>query len=231
VSADRTTDGCIVRYGFSERIVHTFAALSYVYLLLSGLAFWMPALYWLTVFLGGGFLARVLHPWIGLVFSVVVVWMLAIWRRDMMTTDADRAWRKAIGTYVRNEDDEVPPAGKFNFGQKQFFWLMVWGGLALLVSGVVLWIPQSMPPEIRPAAVLVHAIATLVTIAGFIVHVYMGLVVVRGGFAAVVRGEVTEEWARQHHALWAAEVTRSRRADRSAPPGSTGMASDAAPRH
>jgi formate dehydrogenase subunit gamma len=230
VSADRTTDGCIVRYGFGERVVHTFAGLSYVYLLLTGLAFWMPALYWLAVLLGGGFLARVLHAWVGLVFSVAVVWMLAIWRRDMMTSDADRAWRKEIGHYVRNEDELVPPAGKFNFGQKQFFWLMVWGGLALLVSGIVLWVPQSMPPAIRPAAVLVHAIASLLTIGGFIVHVYMGLVVVKGGFGAVVRGEVTEEWARQHHALWAAEVTRSRRADGSAPGRSPTMAGDT-PRH
>jgi formate dehydrogenase subunit gamma len=214
VSTDTPDEGCIVRYHFGERVIHTFAGLSYVYLLLTGLAFWMPALYWLTILLGGGFLARVLHPWIGIVFSIAVVWMLAMWRRDMMTTPVDREWRKAIGPYVRNEDQRVPPAGKFNFGQKQFFWIMVWGALALLLSGIVLWIPQSMPPAIRPLAVLVHAIASLATIAGFIVHVYMGLVVVPGGFGAVVRGQVTEEWAWHHHELWAAQVTGSRGASR-----------------
>jgi formate dehydrogenase subunit gamma len=231
VSADRDTTGRrIVRYRFGERVAHMFAALSYVYLLLTGLAFWMPALYWLAIVLGGGFLVRAVHPWIGIVFSVVVAWMFAKWRRDMATTDADRAWRKAIKEYVRNEDHRVPPAGKFNLGQKQLFWLMVWGGLALLASGLVLWVPQSMPPLLRQAAVLVHAVASLATIAGFIVHVYMGLAVVPGGLGAILNGEVTEEWARLHHPLWAAEVTGVRRADLAAPATTSGVTTDAASR-
>jgi formate dehydrogenase subunit gamma len=216
MTAGRTTRaGRIVRYKFGERVAHMAAAFSYVYLVLTGLAFWMPSLFWLAVVLGGGFLARALHPWIGIVFSVVVAWLFVKWRREMATTDADRAWRKAIGHYIRNEDDRVPPAGKFNFGQKQLFWLMVWGGLALLVSGLALWVPDVMPPIVRPWAVLVHGLASLVTIAGFIVHVYMGLAVVPGGLHAIVNGEVTEEWARHHHPLWAAEVSESRGTDRS----------------
>lgn len=199
-------DERLVRYGFGERLAHMIAGLSYVYLLLTGLAFWMPALYWLTVVLGGGFLARAWHPWIGLVFGVAVAWMYAIWRRDMATTDADRAWRKAIRHYIRNEDDRVPPAGRFNFGQKQLFWVMVWGAVALLLSGIALWVPHLMPPAVRQAAVIVHAVASLATIAGFIIHVYMGVVVVPEGLHAIVNGDVTEEWARHHHPLWAAEV-------------------------
>ena len=46
-------------------------AVSYVYLLLSGLAFWTPAFYWIAIVLGGGFLTRLLHPWVGLVFAAV----------------------------------------------------------------------------------------------------------------------------------------------------------------
>jgi formate dehydrogenase subunit gamma len=209
--------GRIVRYQFGERLAHMFAALSYVYLLLTGLAFWMPSLFWLAIVLGGGFLARALHPWIGIVFSVAVAWMYVKWRPEMATTDTDRAWRKAIGHYIRNEDDRVPAAGKFNFGQKQLFWVMVWGGLALLVSGLVLWVPDVMPPIVRPWAVLVHGLASLVTIAGFIVHIYMGLAVVPGGLHAIVNGEVTEQWARHHHPRWAAEVSESRGADGGSP--------------
>src|SRR4029450_12929623 len=144
-----------------------------------------------------------------IIFGGVVAWMYVAWRRDMATTDADRAWRKAIGHYIRNEDDRVPPAGKFNFGQKQLFWVMVWGGLALLVSGLALWVPDLMPPLVRQAAVLVHALASLITIARFIVHVYMGLAVVPGGLDAIIHSEVSQEWARHHHPLWAAEVSES----------------------
>lgn len=198
----------ILRYNFRERMVHAASALSYVYLLLTGLAFWTPALYWLAIVLGGGYLSRLLHPWIGVLFSVAVLNMYVMWRRDMRTTDADRAWRRAMLHYVRNEDAKVPPAGRFNFGQKQLFWVMVGGGVALLLSGVVLWLVASIPWELRVlryAAVLVHAVAALLTIAGFIVHLYMGLAVVPGGMSAILHGEVTERWARHHHPLWLAD--------------------------
>jgi formate dehydrogenase subunit gamma len=199
----------LVRYDFGERVAHACAALTYVYLLLTGLAFWMPALYWLTILAGGGYLARELHPWVGLLFNVAVIWMYVRWRRDMRTTDADRAWRRAVLHYIRNEDDRVPPAGRFNFGQKQFFWVMVLGTLLTLVSGIALWVPWLVAPDIRPAAVVTHAVASLVTIAAIIVHIYMGLVVVPGGLGAILNGTVSEEWARYHHALWAAEKNRT----------------------
>ena len=198
----------VLRYSFRERAVHAGAALSYVYLLLTGLAFWTPALYWLAIVLGGGYLSRLLHPWVGVLFSMVVFNMYVMWRRDMRTTDADRAWRKEILRYIRNEDATMPPAGRFNFGQKQLFWLMVAGGLALLVSGVALWLVASIPRELRvlrDAAVLVHAVAALLTIGGFIVHLYMGLLVVPGGLSAILHGEVTERFARHHHPLWLAD--------------------------
>jgi len=198
----------IVRYTFGERVVHLSAAVSYVYLLLTGLAFWTPAMYWLAVVLGGGYLSRVLHPWVGLVFSAAVAGMYAAWRREMRTTDADRAWRKAMVHYIRNEDAKVPPAGRFNFGQKQLFWIMAGGGLALLLSGLVLWFVASVPWELRAlryGAVLVHALAALLTIAGFIVHLYMGLLVVPGGLSAILHGDVSEQWARHHHPLWLAD--------------------------
>jgi formate dehydrogenase subunit gamma len=195
----------IVRYAFRERIVHWIAALSYVYLLLTGLAFWTPALYWIAIVLGGGFLTRAVHPWVGLVFAVVVLWMFGIWRRDMRVTSADREWRRAMAYYVRNEDSKVPPAGRFNYGQKALFWLMVWGTVALLVSGVVLWFPDGVPRGLRAMreiAILAHSIAALATFGGFIVHLYMGLAVVPEGLSAMLHGEVSEEWARHHHALW-----------------------------
>src|SRR5688572_11605289 len=101
----------IVRYNFGERAVHAVVSIVFVYLLLTGLAFWTPALYWIAGALGGGFLSRLLHPWVGVVFSALVVWMFVLWKRDMRTTDADRAWRRALKSYVRNEDADVPPAG------------------------------------------------------------------------------------------------------------------------
>jgi formate dehydrogenase subunit gamma len=204
-------DRRIVRYAFPERLVHWIAAISYVYLLLSGLAFWTPALYWLAIVLGGGFLSRALHPAVGVVFAAIVLWMYGLWRRDMRITAADREWRKAMGHYVRNEDHLVPAAGRFNYGQKVLFWVMVWGALVLLVSGIVLWFPTALPRDarvVREIALLVHAVGALITIGGFIVHLYMGLAVVPGGLSAMLHGEVSEEWARHHHPHWFDETAR-----------------------
>jgi formate dehydrogenase subunit gamma len=201
----------ILRYSFSERLIHALSAVSYVYLLLTGLAFWTPALYWIAIALGGGYLSRVLHPWVGLVFTVAIGWMLATWRRDMKVTTEDRAWGRAMRHYMRNEDALVPPAGRFNLGQKQFFWLMIVSGVALLISGLVLWFIASIPRELqiaRDIAVLVHAVAALFTIGGIIIHIYMGLAVVPGGLHAIVHGDVSEQWARHHHGLWAPRAPR-----------------------
>lgn len=200
----------LVRYSLGERLVHMAAAMSYVYLLLTGLAFWTPGLYWIATMLGGGYLSRAMHPVVGVGFAAVVAWMYLMWRRDMKTTAGDRAWRTAIGAYIRHDEARVPPAGRFNFGQKQLFWIMVIGAAGLLVSGVVLWFPQAVPPSRRwllESAVLLHAVSALVTIAGFIVHLYMGLAVVPGGLHAILHGDVSDAWARHHHRAWYDEAT------------------------
>src|SRR5580692_8055946 len=68
--------GTIVRYTFGERVNHWIGALSYTYLLMTGLAFWSPYLYWLAAVVGGGPAARFWHPWLGLIFAASLVWSL-----------------------------------------------------------------------------------------------------------------------------------------------------------
>ena len=100
--------------------------------------------------------------------------------------------------------------GRFNLGQKYFFWAMWWAAVALLVSGAVLWFPEWIPWDLRvlrPSAILLHEVAALVTIGAFIIHVYMGTAMVRGGFTSIIRGEVSPAWAKLHHRLWFERVT------------------------
>jgi formate dehydrogenase subunit gamma len=200
----------IVRYTLDERIHHWLAGVSYVYCLISGLAFWSPYLFWLAALVGGGATARFWHPWSGLIFAISVLWMYKLWGKDMATTDADRAWSKEMKYYVQNEDEKLPPIGRFNQGQKTFFWLMLYGAILLLLSGLGLWFVESIPAWLRHLSIAVHVIAALATIAGFIIHVYMGTAMVRGGFNAIVTGEVTSSWARHHHRLWYEQVTREK---------------------
>ena len=192
----------IERYTLPERVIHWLSAVCYLYVLATGLAFYTPYLYWIAAVLGGGPTARYWHPWIGLLFFATVFWMLQAWRADMRITEADRKWGKCMEHYVRNEAELMPPIDRFNLGQKYFFWAMFYAGIVLVLSGVVLWIPEYMPPAARFAAILLHVAAALVTIGAFIIHVYMGLAIVRGGLNAMVRGYVPAGWAKAHHRLW-----------------------------
>jgi formate dehydrogenase subunit gamma len=207
----------ILRYTFAERVNHWIGAFSYTYLLMTGLAFWSPYMYWLAAVVGGGPAARFLHPWMGLVFAASFFWMFKGWNRDMRITDADRAWGKAIPYYIRNEDDKLPPVGRFNFGQKLFFWGIFYGVILLLLSGVVLWYTETIPWSlrfVRYAAILIHASVALVTIGLYLIHVYMSAALEEGSFGSMVQGYVTRAWAWTFHRTWYDEVTGKPRPQR-----------------
>jgi formate dehydrogenase subunit gamma len=124
---------------------------------------------------------------------------------------ADRAWWQKVNDYIRNQDEKLPPIGRFNYGQKLFFWVTFYATILLLVSGVLLWVPDAIPWSLRwlrYLGVVVHVIAALVTIGAFIIHVYMSTAMVRGSFTAMVRGYVPAAWARFHHRLWYEQVTK-----------------------
>jgi len=197
----------ILRYTLLERAIHWLAALTYMYVLATGLAFYSPHLYWVAGILGGGPTSRYWHPWVALVFVATLVWMLRAWLADMRITDADRAWGRDVKQYVRNEDEDLPPIDRFNLGQKYFFWVMLFAAAVLLATGIAMWFPASLPLALRPFMILLHVSAALITVGAFIIHVYMGTAVVRGGFTSIIRGEVSPAWARTHHRLWYERVT------------------------
>lgn len=204
-------NGRVLRYSFRERLMHWLAGLSYLYLLLTGLAFWSPWLFWIAVVLGGATISRVLHPWAGVVFTLAVLWMFRTWAAQMRNTERDREWWRALPHYIRNEDDLVPPEERFNGGQKSLFWGFLWCGIALFLSGLVLWVPHWLPWSLRIVhliAAIVHPIAAVLTIALFMIHVYMGLAVEPGAFASIVRGDVSAKWAARYHRAWYERIVR-----------------------
>jgi len=209
-------NGRVQRYSFNERLMHWLTGVSYVYLLLTGLAFWSPWLFWIAVVLGGGTISRELHPWAGVIFFVGVLWMYRSWSTQMHATERDREWWRALPHYIRNEDAEVPDEGRFNAGQKSLFWGFLWCGVALLLSGLVLWVPHWIPWSLRwlrLIAVIVHPVAALLTIALFMIHVYMGTAIEPGAFASIVRGDVSRKWAARYHRAWYEQVVRDTAAD------------------
>ena len=204
----------IPRYTFVERVNHWFGAATYSYCLITGLAFWTPYLYWLAAIVGGGPTARFWHPWFGLFFTVSQFFMFLHWAGDMEVDNDDRVWADNIKAYINNEDDKLPPVGRFNWGQKIYFWAMVGSTILLLLSGFVLWYVEAVPWSfhiLRYVAILIHASVALITIGLFLIHVYMSTLLEEGSFASMVYGTVTRAWAWTFHRKWYYQVTgRSR---------------------
>lgn len=197
----------IERFNFAERVVHWLIAIGFVYLMLSGLALFTPHLYWLSYLLGGPTTIRIWHPILGVIYVLFLARMFVAWRRDMIINAGDKAWIKNVGKYIRNEDEDMPEAGRFNGGQKQLFWLQMIAGALLLLSGIPLWFPELFSETVRLVSILLHEIAGLLAIGGIIVHIYMGTAVVRGSVRAMISGMVTRRWARHHHPRWYREIS------------------------
>jgi formate dehydrogenase subunit gamma len=202
--------GELQRYTFAERIMHWLSGLTYLYCLGTGLAFYSPHLYWLAYVLGGAPTSRFWHPIIALVFVMGTVWMHVLWGRDMEITEVDKRWLDHMEPYITNDEEHTPLADRFNAGQKLYYWLMIYGALLLLLSGIFLWVPEYVPRQaawVHGVMILLHEVAALVTIGGFIIHVYMSVFMVPGSTAAITTGYVSRAWARTHHRLWYLRVT------------------------
>ncbi len=184
-----------------ERTLHWFVALTFIYLMLSGFALGYPRMTWLYRILGGGQTVRFLHPIIGVAFTVGIVVMLFAWLRDMLFDDSDREWVRGLRRYVRDGHTEVD-VGRFNAGQKGYYWFTVVTGLALLLTGIPLWFPDALSSGWNQAARLIHHAVFLLTVGGFIIHVYMSTAMLPGTMAGMTGGEVSRSWAAWHHPRW-----------------------------
>lgn len=198
------------RYKDGDRMNHWFIALMFVLAGLSGLAFFHPSLFFFTHLFGGGPWARILHPFLGvLMFLGFAGMFMRLWK-DNVVNDADREWKKHMGDMLRGNKAAMPPVGKYNYGQKLVFWMMVGSLVVLLVTGLMFWRPwfaPYFPVDALRAAVLLHSIAAVVLVAATIMHVYAAIWV-KGTVRAMTRGTVSESWAKTNHALWHREMTK-----------------------
>lgn len=205
---DGARPGRVVRFSMFERIVHWIVAGTFVYVMLTGLALFSPSFYWLAGVFGGGPTIRVWHPIIGVVFMVSVIVMWLMWARDLRIDREDREWLKHIGEYTAGADPQPEP-GRFNAGQKLLFYLQIAAGVLLLLSGVVIWFPLAFGLGLRQISFIVHDLSAIAAIGALILHIYMGVFVIRGALGGMTEGTVSRRWAQAHHGRWYREQVRS----------------------
>ncbi|WP_447527647.1 formate dehydrogenase subunit gamma [Vreelandella sp. TE19] len=212
----------MLRYPPSTRVNHWTMALSFILLALSGLAFFHPAFFFLSHTLGGPVWARILHPFIGVVFFLLFALMAVGHVRSNLPIKNDVRWMKQLDDVLSNRDEKVPPIGKYNPGQKLVFWLLVLCVPTLLITGVLMWRPWFagyFPVTVVRIASLLHAVAAFGAIVTIVVHIYAAIWI-KGSFGAMIRGWVTHAWAKHHHPLWYDEHVKGERErqSRASPP-------------
>jgi formate dehydrogenase subunit gamma len=200
--------GELLRHPVYTRVVHWTVAISFILALLSGFAIYSPWLYrWLTPLFGGGSMTRLLHPWFGLAFTVAFFFQFLNWLAPMTWTEADTRWMKRLRAYVTNRERREPPeTGFFNGGQKVYFWVIVFSAILFLITGIPMWFDDVVPRWPVAVSYVIHDLAGLIMLAGFIIHVYEGTAAQPGTFRSMIDGTVSRAWAWTHHPAWYKKV-------------------------
>lgn len=197
----------IVRHKLASRLVHWSVAFFFFLSVITGLPIWTPVFGWMASLVGGLHVCRWLHPWAGVIFVVLALVEFVYWLPEMHLEPNERDWAgPAVWKYLRYQSDDSE-VGKYNGGQKLFFFAVSLGALGLLVSGLVMWFPLAFGQILRETAIILHDITFILFGAAIVWHIYLGTAAEPGTFDSMVRGTVTKAWARLHHPKWYREVT------------------------
>jgi len=217
------TGKMIERFSSFERIAHWTMAISFCVLAVSGLTmlfgkYVLLPLVGHTLFSWLAELGKNLHNFVGPIFMFSIVVFVAKFIRDNIPRAYDITWLVKGGGVLSGE---VVPSGRFNAGEKIWFWSGVVGlGTLSCASGLVLDFPNfDQTRALMMLANIVHVIAALLFMAFSFTHIYLGTVGTTGAYAAMRDGYVDETWAREHAGYWYDDVKAGRRAPPSGTPG------------
>jgi formate dehydrogenase subunit gamma len=207
---DPLTGKLIQRFPRVERVIHWITAGTFLILAITGLAILFGKHVLIPIIGHSAFgylmvLGKNVHNFIGPLFAVSTVAMIVIWARDNVWQNVDALWISKAGGLLSGEH---VPSGRFNFGEKTWFWIGVTIlGLTVAVSGLILDFPNfNQTRADMQLASLVHAIAAIVMLVLAFGHIYMGTIGVKGAYDSMKTGYVDETWAREHHEHWYNDV-------------------------
>ncbi len=223
------TGKTIERFSSFERIAHWSMAISFCILALSGLTmlfgkYVLMPLIGHTLFSWLAELGKNLHNFVGPIFLFSIVVFVLKFIRDNIPRAYDLTWLVKGGGVLTGE---VVPSGRFNAGEKIWFWGGVIGlGTVSCASGLVLDFPNfDQTRALMMLANVVHVIAGIWFIMWAATHIYLGTVGTTGAYEAMRNGYVDETWAREHAQYWYDDVKAGRRALPSGEPGAAAAAS------
>ena len=220
LDAEQLSGRKIKRWSSFERSVHWITAISFIVLAITGLSMLIGKTVLIPLLGKAGFAlwaqaAITVHNVVGPVFTLGIVLMVVMWLWHNIPTKVDVEWFKQGGGMIGNKH---PSAGRMNGGEKVWFWVVAFVGLAVSVTGLIMlvpiynlpvpswlsWVPliEGTRPDMQLSN-LIHAVLSLGWTALALGHIYIGTAGTEGAFEGMKTGYVSEEWAHQHHDLWA----------------------------
>jgi formate dehydrogenase gamma subunit len=201
---DDDPDATVRRFGILERFMHLVLLLAFLALGATGLGFLLAKLpnahgsFWTS------HPALELHEIAGLIFAGATVVVVLRWFITAIPASYDWQWIRMLGGYLWIKGH--PPAGKFNFGQKMFYWVSMVLAVVLSVTGITIWLKPGGDGGWATVAYTLHDLAAVLLLAGAVVHVYLGWIANPGTVGAIFTGSVTKAWAHNHHPNWAEKI-------------------------
>jgi formate dehydrogenase subunit gamma len=218
---EKPTGRMIERFNAWERIVHWTTAISFVVLALSGIVMLfgkhiLLPVFGYTLFSWLSILSKNLHNFVGPVFVICTVLMVITFIRDNVPRAYDWLWIRKAGGLLSGQH---VPSGRFNAGEKGWFWVGVAIlGIVVSVTGVILDFPQLVDSArgSMQQANMIHAVAAVIFMTLALGHIYLGTIGMEGAYDSMRHGTVDETWAKEHHEYWYNEVAVNRSAQGSA---------------
>jgi formate dehydrogenase subunit gamma len=214
----------ILRFKPFERLAHWLTAISFVVLGITGLnitfgkALLLP-LIGPDAFSAFSQYAKYTHNFVSFAFVLGLAVIVAIFIKDNIPDKTDLEWFKQGGGFVKSKH---APARRFNAGEKLVFWGALGAGVLVAVSGYLLLFPFYVTNIFgMQVAQGLHAVIAMLFIALILGHIYIGTLGMEGAFEAMWTGEVDYNWAKEHHDLWLAQLTKDRIGPRQNLPSAT----------
>jgi formate dehydrogenase subunit gamma len=188
------------RFGVTERALHWVHASGFLVMLATGLILYLPVL---SAAVARRNLVKNVHIFaaVGWALAIALVLVLgdrrrlaADWREIESIDADDRRWLR--GRRARQ--------GRFNAGQKVNAILTVAFAVLFAVSGFFLWLGERDHRFLFDGTGTVHETLTLVSVALLTGHLYLALIhpSTRHALRGITAGDVSEDWAREHHPKW-----------------------------
>jgi formate dehydrogenase subunit gamma len=199
----------IQRFSVFERTTHWFTVSLFWLLALTGLILLYGRFVLIPLLGPDGFgitasACKEAHNLFGPMFLVAILMMFVTFVKDNIYARGDMTWLLKGGGMLGGGHVS---AGRFNMGEKIWFWIAILGGLVLSVSGLVLDLAVfGQGREVMEISHVLHGIAALVVITVSFGHIYLGTAGVEGTLDSMTTGYVDEAWAESHHDRWYAEV-------------------------